>query len=98
MSVDVGLNADDQRNVDKANQQNKEYQDKLALAFGETFRSQAGRFVLSELRDRCNVDSTCIRDCKHPDVNAVMFEEGKRAVYNYILFYLRHDNERRKQQ
>jgi hypothetical protein len=74
----------------------KEHQDKLAYAFGEVFRSPAGQFVLKDLRERCNADNCNVRNVAHPDTNSVMFECGKNAVYNYIMIYVRHDNERRK--
>ena len=67
----------------------KEYQDKLAYAYGEVFRSGAGRFVLNDLRERCNADNCCVRNVAHPDTNSVMFESGKNAVYNYIMIYVR---------
>ncbi len=72
---------------------------KLALAYGEVFRSPAGQFVLADLRARCNIDNSVIRDnIEHPDPNAVLVQAGKQCVYQHINNYLRQDNERRKQQ
>lgn len=73
------------------------YHDKLGMAYGEVMRSKAGQFMMKDLAERCNVDNSCIHDgmVKHPDPYAVMFQEGKRCVYNYMISNLRHDNERR---
>ena len=79
----------------------EEAQYKLALAYGEVFRSPAGQFVLKDLRERCNVNNSCVRadergKTDHPDPNAVLVQEGKRCVYLHINKYIEADNERKQ--
>jgi hypothetical protein len=90
------LSPEDQLKADEAQEKIDKYHDKLALAYGEIFRSPAGQFALKDLTDRCNGNASCVRDAVHPDANAVLFESGKQAVLNYIMIYVRKDNARRK--
>lgn len=78
--------------------QQKEKAEKLALAYGQIFNTPAGKFVLADLRERCNAENCGVRNALHPDPYSVMFEAGKNAVYNFIMVYLKADNERRKRQ
>ncbi len=94
----LDMSPEDQQIVDEQNQKVEEHHDKLSLAAGEIFRSPAGQFFLKDLAERCNVNNSCVRDAKHPDANAVIFECGKKAVYDYIMTYVRRDHERRRQQ
>ena len=97
--MDFNMSEDDRAASEAAARQTKEYHDKLSLAYGEVFKTNAGKFVLNDLKERCNVDNSCVRgDATHPDPYAVMFQEGKRAVYNHIMTYVRRDYERRKRQ
>jgi len=90
------MHPDDQRKTEELTRKIQEENEKLALAYGEIFRSEAGKLVLKDLRSRCNVDNCSVRQPNNPDPNSVLFEEGKRAVWNHIMLFLRHDNERRK--
>lgn len=94
MSMDVS--GEDARLIEEQARQNEEEQEKLALAYGEVARTGAGQFILKDLAERCNYRNSCIRSVNAPDPYAVMFQEGKRAVFNHIMFYVRHDNEKRK--
>jgi hypothetical protein len=78
-------------------EQNKQ-KERLALAWGEVAKSPAGQFVLNDLKLICNAENCCVRDIVHPDPNSVLFESGKNSIYNYIMIYVRHYNERRKWQ
>ena len=93
------MSPEDRQKAEEAQKKSDKYHDKLALAYGEIFRSAAGQFCLRDLRERCNVDVSCLHGesaASHPDPNAVLFQEGKRAVFNHINTYVRRDNERRK--
>jgi len=90
------MHPEDRAQVEATSKKMKEHQEKLALAYGEIFRTKAGKLVLQDLKERCNVDNTTIRTPAKPDPYSVLFEEGKRAMWNYMMIYLRHDNERRK--
>ena len=82
---------DDQISNEEIARQQNEAADKLALAWQEVARTGAGKVVLTDLKSRCNIENSCVHgDGKHPDPYAVMFQEGKRAVFNHILLYLRH--------
>lgn len=95
MSMD--MNPEDQQQVEKAAREVEEFEDKLASAWGEIAKTGAGQFILKDLAQRCNFRNSCIRNINAPNANAVLFQEGKRAVFNHIMFYVRHENERRKQ-
>jgi hypothetical protein len=83
---------DDQISNEELARKAEEAADRLALAWQEVARTPAGKFVLKDLKSRCNVENSCIAgDAKHPDPYAVMFQEGKRAVMNHIYLYLRHE-------
>lgn len=89
--------------IDAQNEEcNKAYaleQEKLAYMYHETFKSPVGQAALKDLRERCNMDVSCVRgDVQQPDPYAVMFQEGKRAVFNHIMTYIRQHNERIKRQ
>jgi hypothetical protein len=74
-------------------------QERLAYMWYEIFKTPVGQAGLADLRERCNVNNSCMRgDAAHPDPYAVMFQEGKRAVYNHIISYIRHYNERIRRQ
>jgi hypothetical protein len=90
------MNGEDARLIEEQARQNDEEQEKLALAYGEVARTGAGQFILKDLAQRCNFRNSCIRNVNAPNPFAVVFQEGKRAVFNHIMFYVRHDNERRK--
>ena len=92
------MNSEDEARIKLDNEKYKQHQEKLASQFGSTFRSEPGRAVLKHLEIICNAHGSTVKDKIHPDPNSVLFEEGKRMVYEYILIYLRADNERRKQQ
>ena len=94
MSMD--MNADDQRLAEEQAHEKDEFEEKLALAWGEVAKTAAGKFVLKDLMERCNFRNSCIRNVNAPNPYAVVFQEGKRAVFNHVMFYVRHDNERRK--
>ena len=90
------MDPEDRAKAEESNRKRSEYQEKLALAYGEIFHSAAGQFCLKDLSERCNYNNSCIRNVNAPNATAVVFQEGKRAVFNYIMMYIRHDNERRK--
>lgn len=90
------MNPEDQRLAKEQAREREEYHEKLSLACREVFKTPAGQFVLKDLSERCNYRNSCIRNVNAPNANAVLFQEGKRAVFNHILFYMRHENERRK--
>ena len=95
----MDMSPDDKAIVDDQNAQIEREMDELAYAYYEVFKTGAGQKVIKDLRERCNVHNSCVRgDAKHPDPYAVMFQEGKRAVYNHIMMNVRHDNERRNNQ
>lgn len=89
---------EDQQIAEQTAKERKEHEEKLALAYEEVFKSGAGQFVLKDLSERCNFRNSCIRgeNVNRPDPYAVMFQEGKRAVFNHIMFYYRHDKEQGK--
>lgn len=93
------VSPEEQARQEEAYAKQQEFHDKLGMAWAEIMKSPAGQFCMKDLRERCNVDNSCIHDgmAKHPDPYAVMFQEGKRCVYNYIVSNIRHDDERRKQ-
>lgn len=94
--MSMEMNPEDRQKIEDATQEKERYEEKLSLAYGEVFRSPAGQFCLKDLAQRCNFRNSCIRNVHAPDANAVLFQEGKRAVFNHINFYVRHDHERRK--
>lgn len=99
----MDISPEDERLVDIQNEEAREKyemeQNKLAYMYWFLFKSPVGQAALKDLAERCNVHNSCIRDdSKHPDPYAVMFQEGKRAVYNHIMNYIRHENERRNKQ
>jgi hypothetical protein len=97
MAVDMDMSPEDRQACEENARKRDEFEDKLALAWGEVARTGAGKFVLKDLSERCNFRNSCIRNSTAPNANAVLVQEGKRAVFNHIMFYVRHDNERRKQ-
>jgi hypothetical protein len=99
----MDISPEDRQLVDIQNEEERQKyereQNKLSYMYWELFRSPVGQAALKDLSERCNANNSCIRgDSKHPDPYAVMFQEGKRAVYNHIISYIRHENERRKRQ
>ena len=94
--MDMEMNPDDQRKIEEQARKQDEKEERLALAWGEVAKTAAGQFCLKDLMERCNYRNSCIRNVNAPNSNAVLFQEGKRAVFNHIMFYVRHDNERRK--
>ncbi len=92
----MDMDPNDAAKIKADNEKYKAYQDKLASQFGSTFRSEAGKAVLQHLSVICNAHGSTVKDKIHPDPNSVLFEEGKRMIYEYILIYLRADAERRK--
>lgn len=92
----MDLDPQDRERLEESNRKAEEHYERLELAYNEIFRSTPGRLVLKDLKERCNVDNSCVRDIKHPDQLSVLFECGKKAVYDYILIILRAQNERRK--
>ena len=94
--MSMEMNPEDQRQAEEQAREREEEEEKLALAYGEVFKGGAGQFVLKDLAGRCNVHNSCIKNASAPNSNAVLFQEGKRAVFNHIIFYVRHDNERMK--
>ena len=94
MSMD--MEAKDQALAEEAAKEIAEHHEKLALAWQWIAKQGAGQFALKDLSERCNTRNSSIRNIQHPDPNSVLVEEGKRAVWNYIMTYVRHDNERRK--
>ncbi len=89
--MSMEMNPEDQLACEESARQKEEQEQKLALAYSEVFKTGAGKFVLKDLSERCNYNNSCIRGdaVSHPDSYAVMFQEGKRAVFNHILFYVR---------
>ena len=75
----------DQEACELSAKDRKEHEEKLALAYHEVFKTPAGQFVLKDLSERCNYRNSCIRNAQAPDPYAVVFQEGKRAVFNHIL-------------
>lgn len=94
----MNMNPEDEARMKAENEKYKAYQDQLASDFGATFLTESGRKVLKHLEVICNAHGSTVKDKVHPDPNSVLFEEGKRMVYEYICIYLRHENERRKRQ
>jgi len=94
--MNMEMNPEDQAIAEAAAKEVSEHHEKLSLAWKEVAKTGAGKFCLKDLSERCNAKNSSIRNIQHPDPNSVLVEEGKRAVFNYILSYLRHDNERRK--
>lgn len=99
----MDISPEDRALVEVQNEEEREKyekeQEKLAYMYWELFKTPLGQAALKDLTERCNVNNSCIRgDSKHPDPYAVMFQEGKRAVYNYITNYIRHWNERNNRQ
>ena len=94
--MNMEMDPEDQRLAEESARAVKEYHEKLALAWGTIARTGAGQFVLKDLSERCNFRNSCIRNINAPNANSVLVNEGKRAVFNHIMFYVRHDNERRK--
>jgi len=95
--MDMNMDPEDQLKAEETARIREESEEKLALAWGEVAKTGAGKFVLKDLSERCNFRNSCIGNVNAPNANAVIFQEGKRAVFNHIMFYIRHDNERRKQ-
>lgn len=93
----MDMNPEDAAKIKADNEEYKKYQEKLASQFSSVFRSEAGKEVLKHLGIICNAHGSTVKDKIHPDPHSVLFEEGKRMVYEYILIYLRADNERRNQ-
>lgn len=94
MSMD--MSPEDQVKVEEDARKREEFEDRLALAWGEVAKTGAGQFCLKDLSERCNFRNSCVRNANAPNPTAVVFQEGKRAVFNHIMFYVRHDNEKRK--
>lgn len=90
------MNPEDKARIEEDNKKAREYQEKLAMMIGSTFRTEAGRKTLKHLSVVCNAHGSTVKNKTNPDPNSVLFEEGKRMVYEYILIYIRADNERRK--
>lgn len=92
------MSPEDQLAVEKQNADYEQEQNKLASAYYYIFKSEAGQIALKDLRERCNVNNSCIYEgnVKRPDPYAVMFQEGKRAVYNHIMMYIRHEIDHQK--
>lgn len=88
----MDMSPEDRQACEDSAREKKEHEEKLALAYNEVFKTGAGKFVLKDLSERCNYNNSCIRGdtVNRPDPYAVMFQEGKRAVFNHILFYVRH--------
>ena len=93
MSMD--MSAEDQRLAEEQTKEREEYEERLALAWGEVARTGAGKFCLQDLSQRCNFRNSCVGNVNAPNPYAITFQEGKRALFNHIMFYVRHDNERR---
>ena len=94
--MNMEMDPEDQRKAEESARQREEFEDKLALAWGEVANTGAGKFVLEDLMKRCNYHNSCVGNVNAPNPLAVVFQEGKRALFNHIMFYVRHDNERRK--
>ncbi len=88
--MSMEMNPEDQLKAEEQAKEREEHEDKLALAYSEVFKGGAGQFVLKDLSERCNFHNSCIGNANAPNANAVLFQEGKRAVFNHILFYVRH--------
>lgn len=88
--MSMEMEPEDRQRAEEVSREREEYEEKLALAYGEIFKGGAGQFVLKDLSQRCNFRNSCIQDAQAPNPNAVMFQEGKRAVFNHIMFYVRH--------
>lgn len=94
--MSMEMSGEDQTLAENAAKEITEHHEKLALAWREVAKSGAGKFCLEDLSKRCNANNSCIRSIAHPDANSVLVEEGKRAVFNYIMSYVRHDGEQGK--
>jgi len=94
--MSMEMDAEDLRQAEEQNLVKKEHEEKLALVYGEVFKTGAGQFVLKDLSERCNFRNSCIRNVMAPNANAVLFQEGKRAVFNHIMFYFKNGNQKGK--
>ena len=95
MDINMDLSGDDRRLVEEQAKERDDKEDRLSLAWGEIAKTGAGLFVLKDLSERCNFHNSCIRNVNAPNANAVLFQEGKRAVFNHIMMYIRRDKEKR---
>jgi len=92
------INPLDEAKIREQAEQMEKEQNEVASTFAATFSTESGKRCLKHLAVVCNRDTGCVRNPNNPNASSVLFESGKQAVYNYILFLLRHDNERRKRQ
>jgi len=94
--MSMEMDPEDQAKAEESARKREEKEDRLALAWGEVARTGAGQFVLNDLSERCNYRNSCVRNANAPNPTAVVFQEGKRAVFNHIMMYIRRDKEQRK--
>jgi len=58
-----------------------------------TFSTASGKRVLDDLAKRCFVKTTTFRE---PDLNATIFNEGKRAVYLHLQTMIEEGSKKRR--